>query len=138
MKKIPAIVLTLALAASLTACGEKSEPEFDQSAPATNGRALAQIPGLKVELDASLAAYDSGNKAQALATLDGAYTQRFSIVRGALEPIDPALTASLERALSARIPDAIRAGADRERVQRLVAQTQTGLDRAAETLRSSG
>ena len=138
MKKISAILLTLALAASLAACGEKSEPEFDQSAPATNGRAVAQIPGLKLELGDSLAAYESGDKPRALAVLDHAYTQRFAIVVGALEPADPALSASLERSLSAQIPDAIRAGGARERVGGLVARAQADLDRAAETLRASG
>ncbi len=135
LRKLAPLLVLCALAAPLAACGEKSEPQFDQSAPASAGRAAAEIPALKVDLQQALAAYEAGHPGAARASVEKAGDTGFAIVQGPLEELDASLSASIERLLGSRIPDAMRAGAPRRRVQALVGQAQSELDRAADELR---
>lgn len=138
MKKTASILALLALTGGLAACSEKSEPQFDDTAPAAAGRAVSEIPALKVELDDALSAYEAGRTAAALDGVRRAADTGFPVVQGPLSETDPALAASIERLLSARIPDAFRAGAANERAAALVGQAQAELDRAAAELRRAG
>jgi hypothetical protein len=134
-----ASLVALALAAFALGCGSsdgdtKSSEEAEHAA--TPQQAVAEIGEVRSGLQAALASYKAGDRSAAAEQVGDTYLQHFELVEGPLEDVDGELKEELEDTIREELREQMRDGAPTARVQALVSEIETKLDRAQRKLES--
>jgi high-affinity iron transporter len=137
-KAFPVILVAAGLIAA--GCGgDDSDSSGETTAEETTvsaQEAITEIGAVRRGLEASLAAYERGDEAQAEELASETYLQHFELVEGPLEEVDHELNEELEETIRETLRDRITEGAPVAKVTALVNTIDRELDEAEQALGS--